>query len=101
VDLNSREEDLVDREKRLMEREKQPTERHLQIARPDRGCTGVSWLQPPPHLGDPVEEVSAILSLLDSVRAKMLKLEEVIDGQLKVEGSTLANGMAEYVLTCS
>jgi hypothetical protein len=48
-----------------------------------------------------VEEVSAILLLLDSVRAKMLKLEEVIDGQLKVEGSTLANGMAEYVLTCS
>jgi hypothetical protein len=29
---------------------------------------------------DPVEEVSAALPYLDSVRAKMLKLEEVIGG---------------------
>jgi hypothetical protein len=30
----------------------------------------------------------------------MLKLEEVIDDQLEVEGHVLANGVAEYVLTC-
>jgi hypothetical protein len=33
----------------------------------------------PLHAGDPVEEVSAALPLLDSVGAKMLKLEEVSD----------------------
>jgi hypothetical protein len=49
---------------------------------------------------DLVEEVSATLPLLDSVGAKMLKLEEVIGGQLEVEGRALAKAEAEYVLTC-
>jgi hypothetical protein len=47
-----------------------------------------------------VEEVSAALPLLDSVGAKMLKLEEIIGGQLEVEGRALAKAVAEYVLTC-
>jgi hypothetical protein len=48
---------------------------------------------------DPVEEVTVALPLLHSVGAKMLKLEEVIGGQLEVEGRTLAKAVAEYVLT--
>jgi hypothetical protein len=47
-----------------------------------------------------VEEVSAALSLLDSAGAKMLKLEEVSDDQLEVEGHALAKAVVEYVLTC-
>jgi hypothetical protein len=37
----------------------------------------------PLHTRDPVEEVSTVLPLLDSAGAKMLKLEEVIGGQLE------------------
>jgi hypothetical protein len=47
-----------------------------------------------------VEEVSTALPLLDSAGAKMLKLEEVIGGQLEEEGRALAEAMAEHVLTC-
>jgi hypothetical protein len=54
----------------------------------------------PLHARDPMEEVSAALPLLDSVGAKMLKLEEVGGGELEVEGRTLAKAVAEYVLTC-
>jgi hypothetical protein len=54
----------------------------------------------PLHVGDPVEDVSAALPLLDSAGAKMLKLEEVIGGQLEAEGRTLVKAVAEYVLTC-
>jgi hypothetical protein len=36
----------------------------------------------------------------DSVGAKILKLEEVIGGQLEAEGHTLAKAVAEHVLTC-
>jgi hypothetical protein len=42
---------------------------------------------------EPVQEVSTALPLLDSARAKTLKLEEVICDQLEVEG-------CEHVLTC-
>jgi hypothetical protein len=48
---------------------------------------------------DPVEEVSTVLPLLDSTGAKMLKLEEVIGGQLEAEGRTLAKEVVEHVLT--
>jgi hypothetical protein len=41
-----------------------------------------------------------VLLLLDSVGAKMSQLEEVIGGQLKVEGRVLAQAMAEHVLMC-
>jgi hypothetical protein len=54
----------------------------------------------PHRTGDPVEEVSTALPLLDSAGAKMLKLEEVIGGQLEAEGYALAEAMAEHVLTC-
>jgi hypothetical protein len=47
-----------------------------------------------------MEEVSAALPLLGSAGAKILKLEEVIGGQLEAEGHTLAKAVAEYVLTC-
>jgi hypothetical protein len=50
----------------------------------------------PLHTEDPVEEVSTTLPLLDSARAKMLKLEEVIGGQLEEEGCAVA----EHVLKC-
>jgi hypothetical protein len=54
----------------------------------------------PLHNEDLVEEVSAALPLLDSTGAKMLKLEEVVDGQLEVEGCALAKAVVEHVLTC-
>jgi hypothetical protein len=54
----------------------------------------------PLHGGDPVEEVSAVLLLLDSAGAKMLKLEEVDGGQLEAEGHALVKVLVEYVLTC-
>jgi hypothetical protein len=47
-----------------------------------------------------MEEVTAALPLLDSTGAKMMKLEEVIDGQLAVEGLILVKAVVEYVLTC-
>jgi hypothetical protein len=51
-------------------------------------------------IGDHLEVVGTALPLLDSAGAMMLKLDEVIDNQLEVEGRTLAKAMAEYVLTC-
>jgi hypothetical protein len=53
----------------------------------------------PLHAGDPVEEVNSALPLLDSIGAKMLKLEEVIGGHLEAVGHTLATVVAEYVLS--
>jgi hypothetical protein len=49
---------------------------------------------------EPVQELSTVLPLLDSTGAKMLKLEEVIDEQLEVDGRALAEMVAEHVLTC-
>jgi hypothetical protein len=49
---------------------------------------------------DPVEEVSAALPILNSVGAKMLKLEEVIGSQLEAEGRALAEAVVEYLPTC-
>jgi hypothetical protein len=49
---------------------------------------------------DPMEEVRATLPLIDSIGAKMLKLEEVVGGHLETESRALAKAMAEYVLTC-
>jgi hypothetical protein len=54
----------------------------------------------PLRTGDPVEEVSTVLPLLDSAGAKMLKLEEVIGGQLEEEGRALVEAVVEHVLTC-
>jgi hypothetical protein len=54
----------------------------------------------PLRLRDPMEEVSVVRSLLDSVGAKMLKLEEIIGGQLEAEGRVLAEAMAEHMLMC-
>jgi hypothetical protein len=53
------------------------------------------------HAGDFVEEVSTMLPLLDSIGTKMLKLEEVVGGQLEVDGGSLAKAVAEYVLHAS
>jgi hypothetical protein len=47
-----------------------------------------------------VGEVSNTLPLLDSVRAKMLQLEEVVSGPLEAEGSVLEEVVAENVLMC-
>jgi hypothetical protein len=47
-----------------------------------------------------VHEVSTVLSLLDCVGAKMLKLEEVVCDQLEAEGCVLAEKVAEHVLMC-
>jgi hypothetical protein len=44
-----------------------------------------------------VHEVSTVLSLLDCVGAKMLKLEEVVCDQLEAEGCVLAEKVAEHV----
>jgi hypothetical protein len=41
-----------------------------------------------------------VLPLLDSAGANILKLEEVIDGQLEADSHTLAKAVAEHVLTC-
>jgi hypothetical protein len=38
--------------------------------------------------------------LLDSVGAKMLKLEEVVGGQLEAEGCAMVETVAEHVLIC-
>jgi hypothetical protein len=54
----------------------------------------------PFRAGDPVEEVTATLPLLDSTGAKMLMLEEVDGGELEAEGHTLAKTVVGYVLTC-
>jgi hypothetical protein len=47
-----------------------------------------------------VEEISVVLPLLDSTRAKMLQLEEVIGSQVEVEGHVLAEEVAEHMLMC-
>jgi hypothetical protein len=52
----------------------------------------------PLRKGDPVEEFSAALPLLDSEGAKILKLEEAIGRQLEAEGRALVKAVAEYVL---
>jgi hypothetical protein len=49
--------------------------------------------------GDLVEEINVVLPLLDSARAKMLKLEEVSSGQLEAEGCALTEAVVEHVLT--
>jgi hypothetical protein len=124
VRLNSREEELADREKRLAERQQQLAERQLQelatthsrleeLQAAQAGEARKVWdflgqteatLVPLDSsllcAGDPMEEVSAALPLLDSVGAKMLKLEEVSSGQMEVKGRALAKPVAEYVLTC-
>jgi hypothetical protein len=41
-----------------------------------------------------------MLPLLDSARAKMSPLEEVVGGRLEEEGRALAEVVAEYVLLC-
>jgi hypothetical protein len=119
IGLNSRAEELADREKRLAEREqrlvgRQPQElatthsRLEELQATQAGKAQKVWdflgqteaaLMPlgfsPLRARDPMV-VSAVLPLLDSTGAKMLKLEEVIGVQLEAEGRTLA----EYVLTC-
>jgi hypothetical protein len=47
-----------------------------------------------------VQEVDAMLPLLESARAKMSPLEEVVGGRLEEEGRALAEVVAEYVLLC-
>jgi hypothetical protein len=47
-----------------------------------------------------MEEVTTVLPLFDSIGAKMLKLDEVVGGQLDVEGCALLKAAADYVLTC-
>jgi hypothetical protein len=49
---------------------------------------------------DPMEEVSVALPVLDSVGAKMLRLEDGGGGQLEVEGRSPTKAVVEYVLTC-
>jgi hypothetical protein len=49
---------------------------------------------------DLVEEISVVLPLLDSTRAKMLQLEEVIGSQVEAEGHVLAEEVAEHMLMC-
>jgi hypothetical protein len=53
----------------------------------------------PLRSGDPVQEVSTVLPLLDAA-AKMLSLEEVSDEWMEAEGHMLAEKVAEHVLTC-
>jgi hypothetical protein len=47
----------------------------------------------PLHSGDPMQEVNSVLPLLNSAGAKIQKLEEVIGGQLEVEGRALAEAV--------
>jgi hypothetical protein len=113
-------EELADREKKLADKEKWLAERkpqelatarkrleELQAARTVEaekvwdflGQTKTALVPisfSPLHSRDPVWEVSAALPLIDSIGAKMLKLEEVIGEQLEAEGHALA----EHVLTC-
>jgi hypothetical protein len=49
---------------------------------------------------DSVWKVGAMLPLLDSIGAKMLKLQEVISEQLESKGRALAEMVVEHVLTC-
>jgi hypothetical protein len=52
----------------------------------------------PLRSGDPVQDVSVALLLLNSAGTKMLKLEEVIGGQLEEEGCALVQVVAEHML---
>jgi hypothetical protein len=45
-------------------------------------------------------EIGVVLPLLDSARAKMSRLEEVIGGQLDTEGRVLAQAVAKHMLMC-
>jgi hypothetical protein len=45
-------------------------------------------------------EVSSVLPALESVGAKMLRLEEVIIDQLEAVGHVLVEKVAEHMLTC-
>jgi hypothetical protein len=47
-----------------------------------------------------VEEVSTVLLLLESAGAKMLKLKDVVDDLLEVEGGVLVEAVVEHVLMC-
>jgi hypothetical protein len=49
---------------------------------------------------DSAVEVSTALPLLDSVGAKMLKLEEVVGGQLEADDCAMVEIVAEHVLIC-
>jgi hypothetical protein len=66
---------------------------------PDQGRSGAPWFQSPP-LGLSAQEVDAVLPLLDSARAKISQLEEVVDGRQEEEGRALAEAVAEHVLLC-
>jgi hypothetical protein len=65
----------------------------------DRDCIGASQLHSL-FSGDPVEEVSTALLLLESAGAKMLKLEDVVDDLLEAEGGVLVEAVVEHVLMC-
>jgi hypothetical protein len=54
----------------------------------------------PLHSGEPVQEVSITLPLLDSTVIKMLKLEEVVYDQLEAKGCILVEKVVEHVLMC-
>jgi hypothetical protein len=54
----------------------------------------------PVRSGEPAQEVSNVLLVLDSVGAKILTLEEVISEQLEAEGRILVEKVVENVLTC-
>jgi hypothetical protein len=47
------------------------------------------------------QEVSNVLPMLESVGAKLLKLEEVVSDQLEPKGHVLAEKVEEHVLMCS
>jgi hypothetical protein len=122
--LPSRWKELADRERELADKEKRLAEKQLQELATARkrleelqtvqvadmqkvwdflGQTETTLL----HLGfsqlcsgEPVQELSTILPLLDFVGAKMLKLEEVVCDQLETEGHILAEKVAEHVPMC-
>jgi hypothetical protein len=54
----------------------------------------------PVFSGEPAQEVSIVLPMLDSGGAKMLTLEEVISEQLESKGRILVEKVAEHGLTC-
>jgi hypothetical protein len=47
---------------------------------------------------EPVQEVCNVLPMMDSVGAKMLMLEEVVNEQLEAGGLVLAEKVAEHML---
>jgi hypothetical protein len=52
------------------------------------------------RIGLPMQEVDAMLVLLDSARVKMSQLEDVIGSRLEGEGCILAEAVAEHVVMC-